>query len=110
MGEDFLPIQGYDHIEFYVGNAKQAAHFYDKTFGFKPVARRGLETGSRERASYVMQQGEVRFVFTSAYTPESEVTRHCALHGDGVKAIALTVGDVEGAIRETKARGANGPR
>ena len=106
MGEDFLPILGYDHIEFYVGNAKQAAHFYDKTFGFKPVARRGLETGSRERASYVMQQDDVRFVFTSAYTPESDVTRHCALHGDGVKAIALNVADVEGAIRETKARGA----
>ncbi len=106
MGEDFLPIKGYDHIEFYVGNAKQAAHFYDKTFGFKPIAKRGLETGSRERSSYVMEQGNVRFMFTSAYTPESEVTRHCGLHGDGVKAIALEVSDVERAIRETKARGA----
>ena len=106
MSENFLPIKGYDHIEFYVGNAKQAAHFYDKTFGFKPTAKAGLETGSRERASYVMEQGNARFVFTSAYTPESEVARHCALHGDGVKAIALSVGDVDAAIRETKQRGA----
>ena len=65
MSEDFLPILGYDHIEFYVGNAKQAAHFYDKTFGFKPVAKLGLETGARDRASYVMQQGRIRFVLTS---------------------------------------------
>ncbi len=106
MTEDFLPVKGYDHVEFYVGNAKQAAHFYDKTFGFTPVAKRGLETGSRERASYVMEQGNARFVFTSAYTPDSEITRHCTLHGDGVKAIALSVGDVEAAIRETKKRGA----
>ncbi len=106
MTQDFLPIKGYDHIEFYVGNAKQAAHFYDKTFGFRPVARRGLETGSRERGSYVMEQGNARFVFTDSYAPDSEITRFCSLHGDGVKAIALTVNDVEAAIRETKARGA----
>ena len=106
MSEDFLPIKGYDHVEFYVGNSKQAAHFYDKTFGFKPVARAGLETGSRERSSYVMEQGNVRFVLTSAYTPESEINRHCALHGDGVKVIALEVGDVEQTLREVKARGA----
>ena len=106
MTSDFLPIKGYDHVEFYVGNAKQAAHFYDKTFGFKPIAKRGLETGSRERASYVMEQGNARFVLTSAYTPESDITRFCTLHGDGVKAIAISVKDVESAIRETKARGA----
>ncbi len=106
MGDDFLPIKGYDHIEFYVGNAKQAAHFYDKTFGFTPIAKRGLETGSRDVASYVLQQGNIRFVLTSAYTPDHEVTRHCALHGDGVKAIALTVADVEDALRATKGRGA----
>lgn len=106
MSEDFLPIKGYDHVEFYVGNAKQAAHFYDKTFGFKPIARAGLETGSRDRASYVMEQGKVRFIFSSAYTPESEINRHCALHGDGVKAIALEVGDVEQSLREVKSRGA----
>ncbi len=106
MTADFLPIKGYDHVEFYVGNAKQAAHFYDKTFGFKPVAKMGLETGSRDRASYVMQQGNARFVFTTAYSPDHEITRHCAVHGDGVKAIALEVNDVAAAIRETKARGA----
>ena len=106
MSEDFLPIKGYDHVEFYVGNAKQTAHFYDRTFGFKPVATRGLHTGCRDRASYVLAQGTVRFVFTTAYSPDHEVSRHCALHGDGVKAIALAVGDVEAAIRETRARGA----
>ena len=106
MSEDFLPIKGYDHIEFYVGNAKQAAHFFDKTFGFRPIAKMGLETGYRDRASYIMQQGKVRFVFTTAYTPDHEVARHCALHGDGVKAIALEVGDVERAVSEVKARGA----
>jgi len=106
VSNDFLPIRGYDHVEFYVGNAKQAAHFYDKTFGFRPVAKRGLETGSRNVASYVMEQGNVRFVFTTAYTPDHEVARHCALHGDGVKAIALEVRDVEASLRETKARGA----
>lgn len=106
MATDFLPIKGYDHVEFFVGNAKQAAHFYDKTFGFKPVAKMGLETGCRDRASYVMQQGNVRFVFTSAYGPDHEVNRHCALHGDGAKAIALEVNDVESAMREAKARGA----
>ncbi len=106
VSEDFLPIKGYDHVEFYVGNAKQAAHFYDKTFGFKPVAKMGLETGSRDRASYVLKQGQVCFVFTTAYAPDDAVARHCALHGDGVKAIALEVGDVETALRETKQRGA----
>ncbi len=104
--DDFLPIRGYDHVEFYVGNAKQAAHFYDKTFGFKPVAKMGLETGCRERASYVMQQGRVRFVLSSAFTPDHEITRHCALHGDGVKVIGIEVGDVEQALREVKSRGA----
>ncbi|MCH7632418.1 MAG: 4-hydroxyphenylpyruvate dioxygenase [Planctomycetes bacterium] len=106
MAADFLPIKGYDHIEFFVGNAKQAAHFYDKTFGFKPIAKRGLETGCRDRSSYVMEQGDVRFVFTSSFEPDTEVNRHCTLHGDGVKAIALEVADVEQAIREVKARGA----
>jgi len=106
MAEDFLPIKGYDHVEFYVGNARQAAHFYDKTFGFKPVAKAGLETGSRDKASYVMEQGNVRFVLTSAYGPDHEVARHCALHGDGAKVIALSVNDCDSAIRETKSRGA----
>ena len=90
VSEDFLPIKGYDHIEFYVGNAKQAAHFYDKTFGFKPTAKSGLETGSRARASYVMEQGTARFVFTSAFTPASQVARPVPLPGAGVKARAPT--------------------
>jgi 4-hydroxyphenylpyruvate dioxygenase len=106
VSDDFLPIKGYDHVEFYVGNARQAAHFYDKTFGFKPIAKTGLETGCRDRASYVMQQGNIRFVFTTAYSPDHEIARHCALHGDGAKAIALEVNDVESAIHEARKRGA----
>ena len=106
MAEDFLPIKGYDHVEFYVGNARQAAHFYDKTFGFKPVAKAGLETGCRDRACYLMEQGNARFIFSSAYGPDHEITRHCALHGDGVKAIGLSVHNVESALAETKKRGA----
>ena len=106
MSTDFLPIKAYDHVEFYVGNAKQAAHFYDKTFGFKPIAKMGLETGSRDKASYVMEQGKARFVLSSALAPDHEIARHAALHGDGVKVIALTVEDVESAIRETRSRGA----
>ena len=105
-GTDFLPIRGWDHIEFYVGNAKQAAHFYQKVFGFTPIARQGLETGVRDRASYVLEQGNVRFVFTSALVPDHEIARHASLHGDGVKAIALEVSDCEAAMREAHARGA----
>ncbi len=106
MPVDFMPIRGYDHVEFFVGNARQAAHFYDKTFGFKPVAKAGLETGVRDRASYVMEQGRVRFVLTSAYGPDHAVSRHCGLHGDGVKAVALEVPDAEAALGEAKTRGA----
>jgi 4-hydroxyphenylpyruvate dioxygenase len=103
---DFLPIEAIDHIEFYVGNALQAAQYYRHVFGFNIVAYRGLETGSRESASYVLEQGQIRFVLTSALTPDHEVARHCQLHGDGVKVIAFRVNDVDSAIRETKARGA----
>ncbi len=106
MTADFLPIKGYDHLEFFVGNAKQAAHFYDKTLGFKPIARLGLETGCRDRASYVMQQGQVRLVLTSALGPDHAITRHVALHGDGVAVIALAVDDVDQALAETRKRGA----
>ncbi len=103
---DFLPIRGYDHIEWYVGNARQAAHYYDKVFGFQPVARCGLQTGVRDRASYVLEQGKIRFVFTSALAPDHEITRHCALHGDGVKVIALSVDDVDAAVSAVRERGA----
>lgn len=103
---DFLPIRGFDHVELYVGNAKQAAHFYDRVFGFRPVGKLGLETGVRDRASYFMQQGNVRLIFTSALSPDSEINRFCALHGDAAKVIGLEVGDVETTMREVKARGA----
>ncbi len=103
---DALSLLGYDHVELFVGNAKQAAYFYHKVFGFKPLAKAGLETGVRDRASYVMQQGSIRIVLSSALGPDHEIARHCALHGDGVKAIALEVADVERTMREVKARGA----
>ncbi len=106
MSTDFLPIKRIDHLEYYVGNAKQAAHFYDRVFGFRATAKLGLETGSRDRSSYLMEQGKARFVLTSALVPDHEINRHCALHGDSVKIIAMEVGDVESAMRETKARGA----
>jgi 4-hydroxyphenylpyruvate dioxygenase len=103
---DPLSIHAYDHVEFYVGNAKQAALYYAHAFGFTPVAWLGLETGCRDRASYVVQQGQVRFVLTSALTADHEITRHCALHGDGVKVLALEVNDVDSAMRAVHARGA----
>ncbi len=107
MASDFLPIRGWDHVEFFVGNARQAAHFYDKVFGFRPIAKQGLETGCRDKASYVLEQGNVRFVLTSALGPDHPITRHCALHGDGVGVLAFEVGDVEQTMREVKARGAH---
>ena len=82
-------INGTDYIEFYVGNAKQASHYYRAAFGFKLVAYRGPETGTRDRASYVMQQGKIRFVLTTPTGPEGEVARHVHDHGDGVKDLAL---------------------
>ncbi|MFO0972265.1 MAG: 4-hydroxyphenylpyruvate dioxygenase [Phycisphaerae bacterium] len=103
---DFLPIENWDHIEFYVGNARQAAHFYRLVFGFDVVAYRGLETGCRDRASYVLKQGNITFVLTTALGPDCAVARHVALHGDGVKVIALKVRDVDAALAETKRRGA----
>jgi len=103
---DILPLNGTDHIEFYVGNAKQAAHFYQTAFGFKLVAYAGPETGVRDRASYVVQQEKVRFVFTTAIHPESEIAKHVHLHGDGVKVLALWVDDAEKSFNDTVARGA----
>ncbi len=103
---DFLPLQGIDHVELYVGNAHQAAHFYRTMFGFDITAYSGLETGSRERASYVLEQGKIRLLLTTALTPDHEVARHCQLHGDGVRVIAFTVADVDAAIAAVKLRGA----
>ena len=101
---DFLKINAIDHIEFWVGNAKQSA-FYWKMWGFKPVAYAGLETGNRRFASWVLEQGQIRFVLSTPYSPHDEMAAHHLLHGDGVKTIALEVDDVEQAWRETTARG-----
>jgi 4-hydroxyphenylpyruvate dioxygenase len=107
---DFMPIKNWDHIELYVGNAKQAAHWYAATFGFTPVAYAGLETGVRDRASYVLQQGKIRLVLTSALAPDSEIARFAWQHGDGVKDIALEVPDAEHAYNEAVKRGAKSAR
>jgi 4-hydroxyphenylpyruvate dioxygenase len=104
--DDFLPLKGTDHIEFYVGNARQASYFYRAAFGMSLVAYAGPETGQRDRASYVLQQGKVRFVLTTALRAESEIARHVHTHGDGVRAIALWVDDARQAWIETTARGA----
>ncbi|HEU5437740.1 MAG TPA: 4-hydroxyphenylpyruvate dioxygenase [Ktedonobacterales bacterium] len=103
---DFMPIKNWDHVELYVGNAKQAAHYYSQTFGFQPVAYAGLETGMRDRASYVLQQGKIRFVLTSGLSPESEIANFAWRHGDGVRDIALEVPNAAHAYHEALKRGA----
>src|SRR5438132_12041739 len=103
-----MPLDGWDHVELWVGNAKQAAYFYERAFGFARTAYAGPETGVRDRASYVLEQGEIRFVVTSALREESEITRHHARHGDGVKDVALTVPDATEAYRQAVQRGARG--
>jgi 4-hydroxyphenylpyruvate dioxygenase len=107
-GTDFLPISGTDFVEFYVGNARQAAHYYRSAFGMKLVAYSGPETGTRDRASYVVEQNQIRFVLTTALQPDHPVARHVALHGDGVHTIALRVDDADSAYRETTRRGGRG--
>ena len=102
---DFLQIKAIDHVHFYVGNAKHAMYYWWKGFGFTPIAYSGLETGNRDFASYVLQSGHIRFVVSAAYTPSGPLASHHLLHGDGVKVIAVEVGDVEQAWRETTARG-----
>jgi 4-hydroxyphenylpyruvate dioxygenase len=104
--DDFLPIHGTDHIEFFVGNAKQSAYFYRAAFGFSLRAYRGPETGTRDRVSYLLEQNKIRFVLTTSLNPSSEITEYVKRHGDGVKAIALDVDDADSAWRETTARGA----
>ena len=101
-----LPINGTDYVEFYVGNAKQAAHFYQSAFGFQPLAYAGLETGLKDRTSYVVKQDKITLVLTAALTPDSPVAEHHLKHGDGVKVIALWVDDAKQAFEETVARGA----
>ena len=103
---DFLTIKDVDHIEMWVGNAFQAAQFWQQTFGFKRVAYSGLETGNRNTASHVLQQGKIRLVLTGSYRPDSEVAAHHLMHGDGVKVVAFQVDDVESAFAATVERGA----
>ncbi|MHB1935507.1 MAG: 4-hydroxyphenylpyruvate dioxygenase [Acidobacteriaceae bacterium] len=108
--KDFLPLNGTDYVEFYVGNARQAAYFYRAAFGMKLVAYAGPETGLRDRASYVVEQGKVRFVLTTPLRPDNEIADHIAKHGDGIKDIALWVDDATSAWLETTRRGARSVR
>jgi 4-hydroxyphenylpyruvate dioxygenase len=105
---DFLPLNGIDYVEFYVGNAKQAAYYYRAAFGMQLVAYQGPESGTRDRVSYVVQQDKIRFVLTTPLVPDSAIAEHIKLHGDGVREIALWVNDAESAYRETTRRGARG--
>ncbi|MBT1703286.1 4-hydroxyphenylpyruvate dioxygenase [Chryseosolibacter indicus] len=106
MAQDFLPINGTDYIEFYVGNAKQASLYYQHCLGFELVAYEGPETGVRDRASYVLQQNKIRFVLTTSLQKDSEIAEHVKLHGDGVKVLALWVDDARKSFYETTTRGA----
>src|SRR4051794_10884386 len=107
---DFMPLNGIDHVELWVGNAKQAAYFFTRAYGFSEVAYAGLETGMRERTSHVLAQGRVRLVVTGSLRSGTDIAVHHAHHGDGVKVIALSVPDVDHAYREASARGATGVR
>lgn len=106
MEQDFLPLNGTDHIEMYVGNAKQSSLFYQYAFGFNLVAYAGPETGVRDRASYVLQQDKIRLVLTSSLSKDSEIAEHVKRHGDGVKVLALWVDDARKSFYETTLRGA----
>lgn len=104
--KDFLPLNGTDYVEFYVGNAKQAAHYYKTAFGFQSLAYAGPETGVKDRASYVLVQNKLRFVLTTPLQPGNDMAAHIAAHGDGVKVLALWVDDARSAYEETVKRGA----
>ncbi|MGB5437213.1 MAG: 4-hydroxyphenylpyruvate dioxygenase [Maribacter sp.] len=104
--EDFLPLLGTDHVELYVGNAKQAAHYYISAWGFQPLAYAGLETGLKDKVSYVLQQDKIRLVLTSPLRSGGPINKHIDAHGDGVKAIALWVDDATHSHLETSKRGA----
>src|SRR5215217_696828 len=103
---DFLPLLGTDYVEFYVGNAKQAAHYYMSAFGFKALAYAGPETGLKDRVSYAVRQHKLTFVLTTPLRPGNEIADHIYTHGDGVKAISLRVKDAANAWKETTVRGA----
>lgn len=104
--EDFLPILGTDFVELYVGNAKQAAHYYMSAWGFQPLAYRGLETGAQDEVSYVLQQDKIRLILTSPMKEGGPINEHINKHGDGVKVVALWVDDAEKSWKETTSRGA----
>ena len=104
--DDFLPLLGIDHVEFWVGNARQAAYYYSKAFGFRVTAYAGPETKQRGRASWLVEQNDVRYVFTGGMGPDSEITRHAYEHGDGVRSISLRVPDAADAWEQTTKRGA----
>jgi len=106
QAEDFLPLLGTDFVELYVGNAKQAAFYYQQAWGFEPVAYSGLETGRKDSVSYVMQQDKIRLVLTSPLTPGGDINAHINKHGDGVKIVALWVDDARKSYIETTNRGA----
>lgn len=106
MLEDFLPINGTDHLEFYVGNAKQASLFYQHCMGFELIAYAGPETGIKDRASYVLQQNKIRLVLTTSIHKDSPIADHVKKHGDGVKVLALWVDDARKSFHETTTRGA----
>src|SRR6266566_9780078 len=103
-----MPIDGWDHLELYVGNAKQAAFYYENAFGFTKTAYAGPETGVRDRASYLLEQGDIRFVLTSGLRGDSAINRFACAHGDGVKDTALAVPDATEAYRQAVQRGARG--
>ena len=105
---DFFPVQGIDHVEFYVANAKQASVFYCTMFGFLNTAYMGFETGRRDRASYLVEQGEARLVLTAPTTSDHPIAEHVHRHGDGVAIIAMRVPDAEAAYEITTSRGARG--
>ncbi len=107
---DFLPLNGTDHVEFYVGNARQASYFYRLAFGMSLIAYAGPETGVRDRASYVLEQGKIRFVLTTPLRPAGEIADHIHRHGDGVRDVALWVDDAKHSWRETTKRGARSVR
>ncbi len=104
--EDFLPLNGTDYVELYVGNAKQSAHYYQTAWGFQPLAYSGLETGSKDRVSYVLRQDKITLVLTTPLKPNGSINNHINTHGDGVKVVALWVDDAAKSWLETTKRGA----
>jgi 4-hydroxyphenylpyruvate dioxygenase len=108
MSDDFMPLDGWDHVELWVGNAKQAAYYYERAFGFRRTAYAGPETGVRDRASYVLEQNEIRLVLTSALQRDHEIGEFARVHGDGLKDIALRVPDAAAAYEQAVQRGARG--